>query len=70
MIVKLNKKVIGEPIFDMTYLREEIIEVYNDKEQMYMDEIELGYIKKLKIKPNSVKVVTSLKHIIEYEEAI
>lgn len=67
MVVIKNKQVIGKNEFDVYTIAQEMIQAYRYKCCLCRDAVELGRIVDLRIKPNYIRVKTSLGHLIEYK---
>lgn len=68
MKVILDGKDNGRTKFDIEFIKKEAIKVYEDEAHMWDGRRDLGRIAKLSIKPNLVRITTTLKHTIEYRE--
>lgn len=67
MIVIKNKQVIGKNEFDVYTIAQEMIQAYRDKCCLVNNEVELGRVVDIRIKPNYIRIKTSLGHLIEYK---
>lgn len=68
MRVYLNGEFCGKTTFNMSYLRNELLELVTEKEPLYYEELYLGYIKNAIVRPDKIQIITHLYFKIEFYE--